>query len=326
METDRQAAKNGRHRWLADQRQARCGSPACMSRPTSCCSAAPAGKTATRRASPALSCPSQTPGVKIEEYHVDLQHADRPSTPSSFTNVWVPDGCISRRSPKRGLALAQHFVHENRIRQAASGCWRGAYTASTKALTYAKKRKPFGKPLASNQAIQFPLVEAHTRVRDAPELLIFKTAWEMDQMSKPDVARHLSDKVSMCNYRANRLVCEAADRAMQVHGGDRLFAAQAVRAHLPPPPPLPDHRRLGGNPDAQGRRTFVRVYRCQPSGESGRVDRSCRRSRLASSVRRLRPVSSRSGARLATSSLLWCRCRSCFRGGNCRRASRSMIS
>jgi alkylation response protein AidB-like acyl-CoA dehydrogenase len=23
----------------------------------------------------------------------------------------------------------------------------------------------------------------------------------------------------MCNYRANRLVCEAADRAIQVHGG-----------------------------------------------------------------------------------------------------------
>jgi acyl-CoA dehydrogenase len=25
--------------------------------------------------------------------------------------------------------------------------------------------------------------------------------------------------VSMCNYWANRLCCEAADRAMQVHGG-----------------------------------------------------------------------------------------------------------
>jgi alkylation response protein AidB-like acyl-CoA dehydrogenase len=25
--------------------------------------------------------------------------------------------------------------------------------------------------------------------------------------------------VSICNYRANRLCCEAADRAMQVHGG-----------------------------------------------------------------------------------------------------------
>jgi butyryl-CoA dehydrogenase len=26
-------------------------------------------------------------------------------------------------------------------------------------------------------------------------------------------------KVSMCNFWANRLCCEAADRAMQVHGG-----------------------------------------------------------------------------------------------------------
>jgi butyryl-CoA dehydrogenase/acyl-CoA dehydrogenase len=29
----------------------------------------------------------------------------------------------------------------------------------------------------------------------------------------------ISDRVSMCNYRANRLACEAADRAIQVHGG-----------------------------------------------------------------------------------------------------------
>ena len=49
--------------------------------------------------------------------------------------------------------------------------------------------------------------------------LVYKTAWQMDQMTKPEVAIHLSDKVSMCNYRANRLVCEAADLAMQVHGG-----------------------------------------------------------------------------------------------------------
>ena len=47
---------------------------------------------------------------------------------------------------------------------------------------------------------------------------IYKTAWEMDQMSKPDVAKYLSDRVSMCNYRANRLVCQVADLAIQVHG------------------------------------------------------------------------------------------------------------
>jgi alkylation response protein AidB-like acyl-CoA dehydrogenase len=45
--------------------------------------------------------------------------------------------------------------------------------------------------------------------------LIQKTAWSMDKYG----AFSVSDKVSMCNYWSNRLCCEAADRAMQVHGG-----------------------------------------------------------------------------------------------------------
>jgi alkylation response protein AidB-like acyl-CoA dehydrogenase len=85
-------------------------------------------------------------------------------------------------------------------------------------VKYARERKPFGKPLAVNQAIQFPLVELQTDA-EMLRLLIYKTAAEMDSMSKPEVALRLSDKVSMCNYKANRLVCNAADFAMQVHGG-----------------------------------------------------------------------------------------------------------
>jgi alkylation response protein AidB-like acyl-CoA dehydrogenase len=45
--------------------------------------------------------------------------------------------------------------------------------------------------------------------------LIHKTAWQMDRYGVFSV----SDKVSMCNYWSNRLCCDAADRAMQVHGG-----------------------------------------------------------------------------------------------------------
>jgi alkylation response protein AidB-like acyl-CoA dehydrogenase len=44
---------------------------------------------------------------------------------------------------------------------------------------------------------------------------LFRTAWEMDRRDPIEI----SDKVAICNYRANRLACEAADRAMQVHGG-----------------------------------------------------------------------------------------------------------
>jgi acyl-CoA dehydrogenase len=41
----------------------------------------------------------------------------------------------------------------------------------------------------------------------------------MDRMDKRAVAEQLSDTVAICNYRANRLACNAADEAMQVHGG-----------------------------------------------------------------------------------------------------------
>ena len=76
----------------------------------------------------------------------------------------------------------------------------------------------FGKSLYLNQAIQYPLVELHTEAAML-RLLIRSTAAAMDKMSKPDVAKRLSDKVAMCNYRANRLCCNAADQAIQTHGG-----------------------------------------------------------------------------------------------------------
>ncbi|MFC6198577.1 acyl-CoA dehydrogenase family protein [Ponticaulis profundi] len=165
-----------------------------------------------------ISClivPIDAEGVKIEEYLWTFNMpTDHPRV--SFTNVWVPEDAIFG-PPEGGLALAQHFVHENRIRQAASSVGAAMYCIE-ESVKYAQERKPFGKPLAVNQAIQFPLVELATEA-EMLRLLIFKTAWEMDQMSKPDVAIYLSDKVSMCNYRANRLCCNAADRAMQVHGG-----------------------------------------------------------------------------------------------------------
>jgi alkylation response protein AidB-like acyl-CoA dehydrogenase len=108
-------------------------------------------------------------------------------------------------------------VHENRIRQAASSLGAAVYCIE-ESVRFARQRKPFGEMLAINQAIQFPLVELATQA-EMLRLLIRKTAWEMDRMSQPDVERTLSDRVSMCNYWANRLCCEAADRAMQVHGG-----------------------------------------------------------------------------------------------------------
>jgi acyl-CoA dehydrogenase len=155
--------------------------------------------------------PTNAAGFKVEEYlwtfNMPTDHArvtlDRVRVPR--TAVFGEEG--------RGLQVVQHFFNENRIRQAASSLGAAEYCIE-RSVEYAKKRAPFGKPLAANQAIQWPLVELHTQCTML-QALIYKTAWSMDVYGPFSQ----SEQVSMCNYWANRLCCEAADRAMQVHGG-----------------------------------------------------------------------------------------------------------
>jgi len=159
----------------------------------------------------AFMVPMDAPGVKVEEYlwtfNMPTDHAH-----VSFTDVRVADSEIFGGEGK-GLQIVQHFFNENRIRQAASSLGAAQYCVN-ESVRHALERKPFGKPLASNQGIQFPLVDLQSRC-EMLRALIHKTAWLMDR----DGAFSCSDKVSMCNYQANRLCCEAADQAMQVHGG-----------------------------------------------------------------------------------------------------------
>lgn len=159
--------------------------------------------------------PAKTPGLKIEEYLWTFNMpTDHPRL--SLTDVWVAQDAYWGEIGK-GLKLGQSFLHQNRIRQAASSLGAAVYCIA-ESVKYARERKPFGKALSENQAIQWPLVELATQA-EMLRLLIRKTAWEMDRMPHKQIEVELSDKVSMCNYWANRLCCEAADRAMQVHGG-----------------------------------------------------------------------------------------------------------
>lgn len=155
--------------------------------------------------------PTNADGFRVEEmlwtFNMPTDHGR-----VSLTDVVVPHDAIFGEEG-RGLQVVQHFFNENRIRQAASSLGAAQFCID-ESVEYAKVRAPFGKPLATNQAIQFPLVELQTQC-EMLRALIHKTAWLMDR----DGPFSVSDKVSMCNYWANRLCCEAADRAMQVHGG-----------------------------------------------------------------------------------------------------------
>ena len=151
--------------------------------------------------------PVDAAGFTVKEYlwtfNMPTNHAH-----VSLTGVRVPDAAILG-GEGRGLAVVQHFFNENRIRQAASSLGAAQFCID-RSVAYAKTRAPFGQPLASNQAIQFPLVELQTQC-EMLRALIHKTAWGMDQYGPLSQ----SDKVSMCNFVANRLCCDAADRAMK---------------------------------------------------------------------------------------------------------------
>ncbi len=155
--------------------------------------------------------PTDAPGFEVPYYwwtfNMPSDHGE-----VELHDVTVPDDAVLGEVD-RGLEVAQTFLHENRIRQAASSLGAAQYCID-RAVAYAGERVVFGKPLSVNQAIQWPLVELQTEAQMV-RLLVRYAAWHLDRNHHLEV----SDKVSMANYRANRLVCDAADRAMQVFGG-----------------------------------------------------------------------------------------------------------
>jgi alkylation response protein AidB-like acyl-CoA dehydrogenase len=169
------------------------------------------GKPGDARGITAFLVPTDTPGFAVEfmwwTFNMPSDHGE-----VTLKNVRVPHGTILGQEGD-GLAVAQHFVHENRIRQAASSVGAAQFCID-ESVRYALARKTWGKPLATNQAIQFPLAELHTEA-EMIRMLVYKTAWHLDRQHHLAV----SDMVSMANYRANRLACQAADLAIQVHGG-----------------------------------------------------------------------------------------------------------
>jgi acyl-CoA dehydrogenase len=155
--------------------------------------------------------PTDSPGFNVEFFWWTL---NMPADAAELTlrDVRVPASAVLGEVD-HGLASIQHFVHDQRMRQAALSLGAAQYCID-EAVDYANARLTWGRKLSVNQAVQFPLAELHTEAAMLRELL-HSTAEALDAGG----AIRVSHLVAMCNYRANRLACDAADRAMQVCGG-----------------------------------------------------------------------------------------------------------
>nr|WP_235947998.1 acyl-CoA dehydrogenase [Candidatus Frankia alpina] len=155
--------------------------------------------------------PTGAPGFEVPFYWWTF------NMPTDHAEVRLNDVCVPASAVVgevgRGLDCAQLFVHENRIRQAASSLGAAQFCVD-RSVQYTDERRLFGGRMRDYQGIQWQLVELQTEAELVRNTL-YKTAWEMDVRGRTAV----SDKVAMVNVRGNRLACDAADRAMQIHGG-----------------------------------------------------------------------------------------------------------
>ena len=94
----------------------------------------------------------------------------------------------------------------------AGGCLGMGRVALRRAVEYAKQRRVFGREIGMNQGVQFPLADSLAKL-DAVELLIRKAAWLYDN------GLPCGKEANEAKLLASTWAFEAADRAMQVHGG-----------------------------------------------------------------------------------------------------------
>jgi short/branched chain acyl-CoA dehydrogenase len=128
----------------------------------------------------------------------------------SFQDCAVPQGNLLG---ERGQGFHQflEILDGGRISVAAMGVGlaQGAYDL---ALSYAKDRRQFGRPIADFQAIQFKLADMATEI-EAGRQLVYKSAWLKDQ------GRPFAQEAAMAKLFTGELSHRVVNHSLQVHGG-----------------------------------------------------------------------------------------------------------
>lgn len=111
----------------------------------------------------------------------------------------------------RGFRYLLDGLNPERVLTAAEAVGIGR-AALGRAARYAKERVVFGRPIGQNQAVQHPLADSWAQL-EAAHLLTFKAAWLYDR------GRPCGAEANAAKYLASEAGFQAADRAMQTHGG-----------------------------------------------------------------------------------------------------------
>ena len=120
----------------------------------------------------------------------------------------------------RGFQTAMSWIGGGRINIAAASVGTAQYLLD-KSVEYARNRETFGKPIGHRQGISFQLADMATEIEQVRWLYRY-AAWKID---RGDRARK---EESMAKLRGAELYNDAADLAVQIHGGSGFMKDNPV--------------------------------------------------------------------------------------------------
>jgi short-chain 2-methylacyl-CoA dehydrogenase len=157
-----------------------------------------------------LIVPNGTPGYEQGEPYRKMGWNASDTRPLTFTDCRVPEANLL--GPRgQGFKQFLHILDIGRIGVAAMGVGL-AQGALDQALSYARERKAFGKPISKFQAIQSKLADMATEI-EAARLLVYKAAREKD------ASRNFTLTAAQAKLKTGRLAVRCAEEAVQIHGG-----------------------------------------------------------------------------------------------------------
>jgi acyl-CoA dehydrogenase len=147
------------------------------------------------------------PAIRINPIRAMVNHS---TTEVFFDDLRIPhDALIGEEGD--GFRYILDGWNAERILIAAECIGDGRWFVE-RARKYASERVVFGRPIGMNQAIQFPIAQAHITVR-AADLMRYEAARLFD------AGLHCAEEANSAKYLASEASWMAANVAMDVHGG-----------------------------------------------------------------------------------------------------------
>jgi len=167
-------------------------------------------KAAGKKGISAFWVPTATPGYIVARLEDKLGQHSSDTAQILFENCRIPaQNLIGEEGQGYKIALSGLEGGRIGIGSQAVGMARAAFEA---ALSYAKERTSFGKPLFEHQAVQFKLADMATQIEAARQLI-------MHAASMKDAGKPCLKEAAMAKLFASEMAERVCSDALQIHGG-----------------------------------------------------------------------------------------------------------